>query len=173
MASLSAAQIKRSMRRYRRQPPQRSWARRNAMGLLTIISGVVIGLWIPTQISINESAEADAQRCLEQVLALRESASSLQRGYSVDRADKPNRLADWDDTLSRLELTKASCETDSIDDRQFLMRVDDDGASFLSVESAFRESMEDSASGRWTEGTQNRVLGIELWTSWAVGALPR
>jgi hypothetical protein len=145
------------------------------MELIALAITIAIGSWIPVQIDANAAARDRTQLCVTTVLTLRASLEDLLRGYAVDRADKPNRLADWDKAWSDAEVVRSTCDSPTIQSGDFLVLApgESDGESFRLLVPPLDEARHDSLSGGWGTKSQAAVEGLIRWTGWALTTLPR
>jgi hypothetical protein len=147
--------------------------KRNPYRTLTVVLTLIVGWYIPVQIDSNATRRDRRQVCVQRVLEMRAELVNLQRGYLVDRSDKPNRLADWDSNWKTVEIVGDACESEYADSgRPFLQsRLDGQGSNFQELASEFRLSQLESAGGSWTGKAEDSVALLLAWTTKALAEL--
>jgi hypothetical protein len=127
---------------------------------LTVGVGV-FGFWLAAYIDEKDAARADQILCTSSVLQLRESLISLKRGYSIDRSDKPNRLADWDEVRFALDQVTFACGSALRGDEKI-------AAAYAEVREALSSELVTAFQGYWDDAT---VISAVAWTDDALDAL--
>ena len=118
----------------------------------------VFGFWLASYIDSNGTARDEHEQCTNSVLDLRESLISLRRGYDVDQADRPNRLADWDEARFSTDQVIYTCKS-SLEHNLALTK------EFNEVRGRLENELLRAYQGHWTQG--NTDLAIE-WTGSAL-----
>ena len=81
------------------------------LGLAAAIIAIAVSVWATQQTNAvaekldRDSAVRDrAVACRTAIVSMHEKLMTLRRGYSLDRSDKPQRLADWDDAADAVQV---------------------------------------------------------------------
>lgn len=122
------------------------------------VSLAVFGFWLAAFIDANGIARAEHLQCTNSVLSLRESLISLRRGYEVDKADRPNRMADWEQVRFSLDQLTYTCKSSLQDEVELSM-------AYGQVRADLKGELDLAYQGHWE--TTNVDMSIE-WTGSAL-----